>query len=201
MIARSTPARAWATATDSAPGQLSLLNLGPFSLESPGPEFLSPAVAGAVSAGRSDATRKAYSGSSVSSWPRPAIPASSGCRLHRWTSPNTSRPWWGSRSFHGAADGARPVPRVTSGGQKTGCPNRGLHVWTTGEAGGPVPRKAVRSRGPQVWSESGVFRLVRDLVGGALPAVAHADSAEHGPGAITDLYGRSCHRIRQEGFF
>ena len=93
-------------------------------------------------------------------------------------------------------------PRVTSGGQKTGCPNRGVHVWTTGEAGGPVPRKAVRSRGPQVWSESGVFRLVRDLVGGALPAVAEAVAvAEHGPGAITDLYGRSCHRIRQEGFF
>ena len=98
------------------------------------------------------------------------------------------------------ADGARPVPRVTSGNHKTGCPNRGLHVWTTGEAGGPVPRKAVRSRGPQVWSESGVFRLVRDLVGGALPAVAEAVAvAEHGPGAITDLYGRSCHRIRQEG--
>ena len=95
-------------------------------------------------------------------------------------------------------------PRVTSGGQKTGCPNRGLDGWTTGEAGGPVPRKAVRSRGPQVWSESGVFRLVRDLVGGALPAVAEAVAvavAEHGPGAITDLYGRSCHRIRQEGFF
>ena len=27
----------------------------------------------------------------------------------------------------------RPVPLVTSGGQKTGCPNRGLHVGTTGE--------------------------------------------------------------------
>ena len=98
------------------------------------------------------------------------------------------------------AGGARPVPRVTSGSQNTGFPNRGVHVWTTGEAGGPVPRKAVRSRGPQVWSESGVFRLVRDLVGGALPAVAEAVAvAEHGPGAITDLYGRSCHRIRQEG--
>ena len=60
-------ARAWATATDSmcpaaAPGQLSLLDLGPFSLESPGRELLSPAVAGAVSAGRSDATRKTCSG-------------------------------------------------------------------------------------------------------------------------------------------
>ena len=115
--------------------------------------------------------------------PRPLSPESSGCRLHRWTSPNTSRPWWGSRSFHGAADGVRPGPRVTSGGQKAGCPNRGLHVWTTGESGGPVPRKAVRSRGPQVWSESGVFRLVRDLVGGALPAVPEAVAvAEHGPG-------------------
>ena len=35
-------------------------------------------------------------------------------------------------------------------------------------------RGQVRSRGPQVWIESGVFRLVRDLVGGALPAVAEA---------------------------
>ena len=26
------------------------------------------------------------------------------------------------------------VPRVTSGGQKTGCPNRGLHAWTAGES-------------------------------------------------------------------
>ena len=91
-------------------------------------------------------------------------------------------------------------PRVTSGGQKTGFANRGLHVWTTGEAGGPVPRKAVRSRGPQVWSESGVVGLVRDLESNALPAVPEAVAvAEHGPGAITDLYGRSCHRIRQEG--
>ena len=32
------------------------------------------------------------------------------------------------------AGGARPVPRVTSGGQKTGCPNRGPQVWTTGES-------------------------------------------------------------------
>ena len=32
----------------------------------------------------------------------------------------------------------------------------------------------VRSRGPQVRIESGVFRLVRDLGGGALPAVAEA---------------------------
>ena len=29
------------------------------------------------------------------------------------------------------ADGVRSVPRVTSGSQKTGCANRGLHVWTT----------------------------------------------------------------------
>ena len=43
-----------ATGRHTAPGQLSLLNLGPFSLESPGPELLSTAVAGAVSAGRSD---------------------------------------------------------------------------------------------------------------------------------------------------
>ena len=32
------------------------------------------------------------------------------------------------------ADGARSAPRVTSGGQKTGCPNRSLHGWTTGES-------------------------------------------------------------------
>ena len=32
----------------------------------------------------------------------------------------------------------------------------------------------IRSRGPQVRIESGVFQLVRDLVGGALPAVAEA---------------------------
>ena len=35
-------------------------------------------------------------------------------------------------------------------------------------------RGKVRSRGPQFWSESGVFRLVRDLGGGALPTVADA---------------------------
>ena len=35
-------------------------------------------------------------------------------------------------------------------------------------------RGQVRSRGPQFWSGSGVFRLVRDLGGGALPAVAEA---------------------------
>ena len=29
-------------------------------------------------------------------------------------------------------------------------------------------RGKVRSRGPQFWSESGVFRLVRDLGGGAV---------------------------------
>ena len=72
-------------------------------------------------------------GSGVSSWPGPTMSASPGCRLHRSTSPNTSRPWWGSRCCNGAAGGARSVPRVTSGGQKTGCPNRGLHVGTTGE--------------------------------------------------------------------
>ena len=44
-------------------------------------------------------------GSGVSSPPRPTMPASPGCRRHRWTPPNTSRPWSGSRSFHGAADG------------------------------------------------------------------------------------------------
>ena len=43
-------------------------------------------------------------GSGVSSPPGPTMPASPGCRRHRWTPPNTSRPWWGSRSFHGAAD-------------------------------------------------------------------------------------------------
>ena len=35
-------------------------------------------------------------------------------------------------------------------------------------------RGQVRSRGPQVRIESGVFRLVRDLGGGVLPAVAEA---------------------------
>ena len=35
-------------------------------------------------------------------------------------------------------------------------------------------RGEVRSRGPQVRIESGVFRLVRDLVGGALPAALEA---------------------------
>ena len=37
--------------------------------------------------------------------------------------------------------------------------------------GGFGLRDQVRSRGPQVRIESGVFRLVRDLGGGALPAV------------------------------
>ena len=100
MIARSTVARAWATATDSMwprgrAGAALPARPRPVQPGVPGPELLSPAVAGAVSAGRLDATRKAYSGSSVSSWPRPAMPASSGCRLHRWKSPNTSRPWRG----------------------------------------------------------------------------------------------------------
>ena len=35
-------------------------------------------------------------------------------------------------------------------------------------------RGQVRVRGPKVRSESGVFPIVRDLVGGALPAVAEA---------------------------
>ena len=35
-------------------------------------------------------------------------------------------------------------------------------------------RGQVRSGGRQFWTESGVFRFVRDLVGGALPAVAEA---------------------------
>ena len=44
-----------------SPGQLSLLDPGPLSPQ-PAPEVLSPAVAGAISASRSDATRRAYSG-------------------------------------------------------------------------------------------------------------------------------------------
>ena len=32
-------------------------------------------------------------------------------------------------------------------------------------------RSEVRSRGPQVWSESGDVRIIRDLGGGVLPAV------------------------------
>ena len=35
-------------------------------------------------------------------------------------------------------------------------------------------RGQVRRRGRQFWNESGVVRRVRDLVGGALPAVAEA---------------------------
>ena len=41
--------------------------------------------------------------------------------------------------FHRAMTGGIGIgpfcPRVTSDGQKTGCANRGLHVWTTGAAG------------------------------------------------------------------
>ena len=52
-------------------------------------------------------------------------------------------------------------PPVTSGGQKTGCANRGLRVWTTGEStlsaglGGPlrrIPRRAA-------WVYLGRYRL------------------------------------------
>ena len=35
-------------------------------------------------------------------------------------------------------------------------------------------RGEVTSRGPQVWSESGVVRIIRDLGSNALPAVAEA---------------------------
>ena len=51
-------------------------------------------------------------GSGVCSWPGPAVPASPGCRRHRWT-PNTSRP---------------RLPPVTSGSQKAGCANRVFSV-------------------------------------------------------------------------
>ena len=44
-----------------SPGQLSLLDPVPLSPQ-PAPEVLSPAVASAISASRSDATRRAYSG-------------------------------------------------------------------------------------------------------------------------------------------
>ena len=35
-------------------------------------------------------------------------------------------------------------------------------------------RSEVRSRGPQVWSESGDVRIIRDLGGGVLPALPEA---------------------------
>ena len=73
-------------------------------------------------------------GSGVSSWPGPAMPASPGCHRHRWTSPNTARPRWRRAPvLQRCARGARSVPPVTSGGQKTGCASRGFHVWSTDE--------------------------------------------------------------------
>ena len=53
----------------------------------PGPEVLSPAVAGVVSASRRMRPERPTRGSSVSSWPGPVQPAARGRRLHRWTSP------------------------------------------------------------------------------------------------------------------
>ena len=100
---------------------LSLLGLGPLSPQ-PAPEVLSladPSGVRAVSPRPAAAPSRPTSrirpegptrGSGVSSPPGPTMPASPGCRRYRWTSPNTSRPWWGSRSFHGAAGGARSIP-------------------------------------------------------------------------------------------
>ena len=100
---------------------LSLLGLGPLSPQ-PAPEVLSladPSGVRAVSPRPAAAPSRPTSrirpegptrGSGVSSLPGPTMTASPGCRRYRWTSPNTSRPWWGSRSFHGAAGGARSIP-------------------------------------------------------------------------------------------
>ena len=157
-----------------SPGQLSLLDLGPLILESPvgppradGSPFprsrsrwsspwrttpgvravsLRPSPVPSRPAGRIQPEGPAR-GSGVCSWPGPAVPASPGCRRHRWT-PNTSRP---------------RLPPVTSGSQKTGCANRGLHVWTFGEEtpstalGGPVRNIPVGRRGsmsmaPTYWA-------------------------------------------------
>ena len=100
---------------------LSLLGLGPLSPQ-PAPKVLSladPSGVRAVSPRPAAAPSRPTSrirpeeptrGSGVSSLPGPTMTASPGCRRYRWTSPNTSRPWWGSRSFHGAAGGARSIP-------------------------------------------------------------------------------------------
>ena len=73
-------------------------------------------------------------GSGVSSPPGPTMPASPGCRRHRWTPPNTSRPLVGEPVFPRCGRRGSFCPQVTAGGQKTGCANRNLHVWTTGKA-------------------------------------------------------------------
>ena len=40
------------------------------------------------------------------------MPTSSGYRLHRWTSANTSRTWWREPVFPQLADGGGSVPRL-----------------------------------------------------------------------------------------
>ena len=38
----------------------------------------------------------------------------------------------GGEGLSSTVGGRGPAPRVTSGGQKTGCPNRNFVVWTSG---------------------------------------------------------------------
>ena len=60
-------------------------------------------------------------------------------------------------------------PRVRSGGQKTGCASRGIHVWSTGELtapsdlGGPVRRIIPVGRPPCRWPCAPPLALVDTL--------------------------------------
>ena len=92
------------------------------------PGGLSPDVAGAVSVSRSDATRRTYSGQ----WRQFVAWADDAGIPWLLTAPVdvaeylTALVGAGRRSCNGAARRSPFRPRVTSGSQKTGCPNRGL---------------------------------------------------------------------------
>ena len=80
----------------------------------------------------------------------------------------------GRGSCHGAAGGARSVPRVTSGSQKTGCANRGRHVWLGASMARPLWAADVAERAEDTEpqqnrsphrSEESIFNRPNKLVG------------------------------------
>ena len=102
----------------------------------PGPE-VSPRLSPVPSrpAGRMRPERPTR-GSSVSSWPggrRSPRPLAAGCTGRPRRIPHGPGEA-GRGSCHGAAGGAGSASPVTSGGQKTRCANRGLHVRTPSES-------------------------------------------------------------------
>ena len=139
------------------PGQFSLSGLGPLILESPvdppradGSLFphsrsrrsspwrttpgvravsLRPSPVPSRPAGRIQPEGPTR-GSGVSSWPGPAMPASPGCRRHRRTSPNTSRPRSGGAPVLQRCGRRGPFcpPGYVRQSAKTGFANRNFGV-------------------------------------------------------------------------